>query len=101
MGLGIKDFKYEKKYLTEQINKHIPLTTFNSGYLQAMKNYEKLILLNSSLLLKEDYKTGFDEWKVENGYKKDIKHKCYFKGDKAYFDFNLIEEYDKEVKSNL
>ena len=91
----IKTYEYDESRNTE----------FSRGRLDAFRTIlpeiKKLTVIHSSLLLNEDYKKGFDEWKIRNGYKKDIKHKCYFKGDKAYFDFNLIEEYDKEIKSNL
>lgn len=63
-----------------------------------IKGYEQAFSLNGVVKsLRNKYKTDFDIWKIDNKYIKDQKHKCYFKGDKAYFEFDLIEIYDKEL----
>ena len=58
---------------------------------------EKLTSTDVVKSLRNKYKTDFDIWKIDNKYIKDKKHKCYFKGDKVYFEFDLIEIYDKEL----
>ena len=68
-----------------------------SGFIAGMN--KAINYIGCSKELKDKYKTDFDQWKITNGYVKDLKHKCYFKGDTAYFDFDLIEEYNKEVMS--
>ena len=69
-----------------------------SGHLEPKEAVNELLTLTDVVKsLRNKYKTDFDIWKIDNKYIKDKKHKCYFKGDKVYFEFDLIEIYDKEL----
>ena len=81
-------------------NRKEMICDFALSYIEHLESeLEKLTVMRCSTELKDKYKTDFDLWKVTNGYVKDLKHKCYFKGEKAYFDFNLIIEYNQELMS--
>tara|TARA_R110000851_G_scaffold322550_1_gene488666 strand:+ start:326 stop:619 length:294 start_codon:yes stop_codon:yes gene_type:complete len=83
--------KFSNEVLTRPEWLVIEARTFIKGYEQAFS------LHGVVKSLRNKYKTDFDQWKITNGYVKDLKHKCYFKGDIAYFDFDLIDKYDKEI----